>query len=82
MNVEMDLLGKLLTIQQILTRCEISVELYPNLLFRCIDKLDHQFGDGAISIWTRTRCDGLEPLLTLCRLQVAYPVQLAAYLCI
>jgi hypothetical protein len=44
---------------------EMLIEPYPNPQFRLIDHRDAQFGNGSVVTSTRTRCDDLEPLLTL-----------------
>jgi len=47
---------------------EMSIEQDPNRQFAFIDYPVHQFGDGSVPTRTRTRSDGLEPLLTLATL--------------
>jgi len=42
--------------------CAISIKPYPSWRLGCIGNPAHQFGDGSVSIRTRTRCDSLESL--------------------
>jgi len=64
-NVQMDPLDNPLTTRPIQTGWELSIELYPNWQFRCIDDLDLIFGNGSVLTRTRTWSGGLELLLTL-----------------
>jgi hypothetical protein len=61
----MDLLGNPLTTRPIQTVWEFTTEPYPSGQFGFNDHPYRQFGN--ISVWTRTRTrsDGLQPLLTL-----------------
>ena len=61
----MDPLGDQLTTHRIQTDWEISIEPYTSWRFRCIDNLDHQWGDGSVQTRTCTWSDGPELLLTL-----------------
>ena len=45
------------------------MEPYPSGQFGFIDDPDPQFGNGSVWTRTRTRSDGPEPLLTLCKWQ-------------
>jgi len=59
----MEPLGDPLTTRPIQTGWEFTREPYPSGQFGFIDNPDCQFGNG--SVWTWTRSDGPEPLLTL-----------------
>jgi hypothetical protein len=61
----MDPLGDPLTTGPFQTGWEFTTELYPSGQFGFIDNPDRQFGNCSVSTRTRTRSDGLEPLLTL-----------------
>jgi len=65
MNLQTDPLDNLLRTHPIQMGWEISSEVYLNWQFRGIDDPGCQFGDGSVPTETRTRSDGLEPLLTL-----------------
>ena len=65
MHLQMDPLENPLRTRPIQTDREMSIEPYPNRQFGCIDGPDRQFGDGSVLIWTETRSDGPEPVLTL-----------------
>jgi len=54
-----------LTTRPIQTGCESALEPYASGQFGFIDDLDYQFGRDSVWTRTRTRSDGLEPLLTL-----------------
>jgi len=60
----MDTVGNLVTTCPLQMGWEISIALYPSRWFRWIDNMDPPFGNGLVWTWTRTRCDGQEPLLT------------------
>jgi len=64
-NLQIDPLGDPLTTCPIQTGWEICIEPYPNWEFGWVANPDHQFGNGSVLTRTRTRSDGLEPLLTL-----------------
>jgi hypothetical protein len=61
----MDPLCDPLITRPIQTGWEFTFEPYPSGQFGYIDDLDHQFGNSSVWTRTRTRSDGLEPLLTL-----------------
>jgi len=65
MNLQMDPLGDSLKTRRIQMGWEITIELYPNWRFWCIDNPDRQFVNGSVPTQTRTRTDGPEPLVTL-----------------
>jgi len=65
MNPSRDLLGDPLTTRAILTGWEFTIEPYLSVQFGFVDDPDHQFGNGLVWTWTRTRSDGPEPLPTL-----------------
>jgi len=64
MNLQMDPLDNPLTTSPIHTGCEISIELYPNWWFGCIDDPDCQFGNKSVPTRTRPRSTGPELSLT------------------
>jgi len=61
----MDPLRNPLTTRPIQTGWGFTMEPYPSGQFGLIDDPDRQFGNGSVWTRTRTRSDGLEPLLTL-----------------
>jgi len=61
----MDSLGDQLTTRPIQKGWEFTVKLYPSGQFGFIDDPDRQFGNGSVWTRTRTRSDGMKPLLTL-----------------
>jgi len=65
MKLQMDVLGDPLTTHPNQTDSEITIELYPNWQFGCIDIPGSQFGNGSVSTRTPTQSDGPERLLTL-----------------
>ena len=69
----MDPLGDLLTTRRIQTGWEFTMEPYPSRRFGIIDDPDRQFGNGSVWTRTRTRSDGLEPLLILVGTEVTGP---------
>jgi len=69
----MDPLGDPLTTRPIQTGWEFTMEPYPSWQFGFIDHPDRQFGNGSVWTRTRTRNDGLEPLLTLHRMSIQQP---------
>jgi len=64
LNQSTDQLGDPLTTRPILTGWEFTSEPYPSWQFGFMDNLDCQFGNSPDWTQTRTRSDGLEPLLT------------------
>jgi len=64
-NLQMDPLDNPLTTPPIQTGWEISIELYPNWLFRCIDEPDRRFSMCLVPTRSRTRSHGPELLATV-----------------
>ena len=72
MKIQMDPLDNPLTTRPIQITCEMSIELYPNWPFWCIEDPDRQFGKGLVPTRMRTRSAGPELLITLISTSIYY----------